>query len=428
MKRRRFIRTIGVGGAVGLAGCLGGLGGGGGGGGGSGGGSGKIEYWTLFGGGDGDAMEKMVDQFNEEHDVQINRQRLPWDQYYDKLYTALTGGNPPDLAVVHTSQLEAYKDVLQPLGDLIDSETKSAYVDSIWSTTELDGDRLALPLDTHPAGFYYNKDIFEEAGLDPESPPSTPDAFKRACDTIASETDKLAFGPTAYGPHELIRTYLMFLRQDGGQLLNDDRTKAAFDNETGVGVAEYLANVSGEWGWDEPKIADNRWEKAFYAGDLAILQNGTWFYGPAADQDFGFGMFKPFVYPGGGQKYTWADSHTLAIPRNPKRGGETQQAALKAATWLTQKPGTWGTDAGHLPASKSILESDELRNADVWDKTLNTFYEMAQDDQLAYVPRTESVSEYQEPIAKNLAEIYSQNVSPQEGIEKAAQGVNSALQ
>lgn len=415
----------GVGGVSALAGCMGGGGGGG-------NESGEtdpnsVDFWTLFGGGDGDAMEAMVDEYNQQSDVEVNRQRQPWDEYYDKLYTALTGGNPPDLAVVHTSQLETYSDVLQPLDDLIDSETESAYLESIWSETEIDGNRLSLPLDTHPAAFYYNKDIFEQAGLDPESPPASPEEFSDACDTIVSETDHHAFGATPYGPHELIRTFLMFIRQDGGQLLNDDRTAAAFDDETGLGVAEYLSNVTGEWEWDSPEMSDNRWEKAFYAGELAILQNGTWFYGPASEQDFEFGVFKPFVYSES-EQYTWADSHTLAIPHNPDREEEIQQAALDAAIWLTQETTTWGTDAGHLPASEALLESDELRSSDVWEKTLSTFYEMAEEDQLAYVPRTESISEYQEPLSTNLAEIYSQNLTPEEGIQQAADGVNSALE
>lgn len=431
--RRSFITAAGAAGITGLAGCTGGNGGNGNSGGANAGDSNgektTIEYWTLFGGGDGKAMEKMVNTFNENHDkITINRQRLPWDQYYDKLYTALTGGNAPDLAVVHASQLAVYKDVLQPLGDLVNDETANGYVDSIWQQVKLDGKRLSLPLDTHPIGFYYNKSIFEEAGLDPEKPPESPKAFTEACNTIVNETDKLAFSPTPYGPGELLRVYLAFLRQSGGQLLNDDKTKAAFDTETGIAVAEYFSNMTGKWGWDRPEMADNRWEKAFYAGDLAMLANGTWFYGPAADQDFEFGMFKPFVYPGGDQQYTWADSHTLALPMNPKRSDAKQQAALEAARWLTQETNTWGTDAGHLPASQSILKSDTLQQSDVWDKTLSTFSEMADNDALAYVPRTSTIDTYQERISENLAQIYSQQVSPEEGIRQAAQGVNKALQ
>ncbi|WP_129115441.1 hypothetical protein [Halegenticoccus tardaugens] len=116
------------------------------------------------------------------------------------------------------------------------------------------------------------------------------------------------------------------------------------------------------------------------------------------------------------------------MPLNPDRDDATQQAAIEAAQWLTQESNVWGTKAGHLPASESLLEANELRDSDVWDKTLSTFYEMADNDELAYVPRTETVDAYQEPIYENLSEIYSQNISLEEGIKKAAEVVNRELQ
>ena len=160
--RRSFIKGAGATGIAGLAGCLGSSGG-------SNNGPTTLQYWTLFSGGDGTAMKTLVDKFNKEHDsIQIKRQRQPFEEYYDKLFTSMTGGNSPDLAVFHTTEIQRFIDALQPLGDLISDKTSSAYVDSIWNETKFDGKQLALPLDTHPNGLYYNKDIFKEAGLDPE--------------------------------------------------------------------------------------------------------------------------------------------------------------------------------------------------------------------------------------------------------------------
>jgi multiple sugar transport system substrate-binding protein len=99
------MQSTGVLGAVGLAGCLGGL---------TGGDDSDdseeeveeygdvdedaivVDYWELFSGGDGEVMGNLVDEFNETHDeVQIQGQRVPWDEYYDRFFTSLSGGNPP---------------------------------------------------------------------------------------------------------------------------------------------------------------------------------------------------------------------------------------------------------------------------------------------------------------------------------------------
>src|SRR6056297_781451 len=113
--RRRVIKVAGAAGIAGLAGCASDSGT-------STGGSGgttTLQYWTLFAGGDGEAMKGLVDQFNEEHDdIQIQRQRQPFDEYYDKLFTSMTGGDAPDLAVFHTTEIQRFSDALTPLGGM----------------------------------------------------------------------------------------------------------------------------------------------------------------------------------------------------------------------------------------------------------------------------------------------------------------------
>lgn len=424
--RRSFMKAAGAAGIAGLAGCTGGSGNSSDGttAGDSSGGTTTLQYWTLFAGGDGAAMKSLVDKFNEEHDsIQINRQRQPFDEYYDKLFTSMTGGNAPDLAVFHTTEIQRFIDALQPLGDLVSDGTPDAYVESIWDETSFDGKQLALPLDTHPNGLYYNKDIFEEAGLDPESPPTTFEELKQAADTITSETDKLAFSPDPY-LRFFVRQFIAWQRGRGGKFLNDDKTEAAFGGEDGVALGEFFHNLSNEWGWDKADATADRATKAFRTGDLAMTINGTWYFGVLQEQDFGWGMTKPFVAPGQEKGMTWANSHTLGVPNS----GSNKEAAVEAAEWLTQNSLVWGTDAGHLPAAKTVLDSDDLQSATVWDKTLSTFDEMAKDGQLSYMPSTENNENYKRPVNQAIKQIYSGQLGAEEGIKQAADDVTKNLQ
>jgi multiple sugar transport system substrate-binding protein len=428
------MKAAGAAGIVGLAGCTGGGGGGDGGGGGSGNGGGSagssgsgtttIQFWTLFAGGDGEAMKAMVEQFNSEHDsIQVERQRQPFAEYYDKLFTAMTGGNAPDLAVFHTTELQRFVQAMQPLGDLLSSGAGDQYVSSIWDQTQYDGSRVALPLDTHPNGLYYNKDIFEEAGLDPESPPTSFSELQEAANTIESETDKLAFSPDPYNLYQ-VRQFIAWLRGRGGTFLNDDKTSAEFGDAHGTALGEFYGNITGEWNWDEADATENRGTKAFRSGDMAMTINGTWYFGVLQQQDFGWGMAKPFVGPGQETDLTWANSHTLGVPA----GTDKAQAATEVAEWLTQNSLTWGTDAGHLPAASGVLESDELQSATVWDMTLSTYNEMAQNGALAYMPSTENNQDYQRPVNKAIQQIYSDQAAAADAIPSAAEQVTNNLQ
>lgn len=420
------MKVAGAAGIAGLAGCTGGGDGSSDGataGGGSGGTT-TLQYWTLFSGGDGEAMKSLVDQFNEEHDsIQIERQRQPFAEYYDKLFTSMTGGNAPDLAVFHTTEIQRFTDALQPLGDLTSDGTADAYVDSIWKETEFDGNRLALPLDTHPNGLFYNKDIFEEAGLDPESPPTSFEELKQVANTIHSETDKLAFSPDPYNRF-YVRQFIAWQQGRGGQFLNEDRTEAMFGGADGEALAQFYHDISNEWNWDKADATADRGTKAFRAGDLAMTINGTWYFGVLQQQDYDWGMTKPFVAPGQSQPRTWANSHTLGVPNS----GSKKEAAVEAAEWLTQNSLTWGTDAGHLPAATNVLDSEDLQSATVWEKTLSTFSDMAGAGELAYMPSTENNEDYKRPVNSAISQIYSGQVEPAEGIQQAADEVTNNLQ
>ncbi|EMA59587.1 extracellular solute-binding protein family 1 [Halorubrum lipolyticum DSM 21995] len=369
-------------------------------------------------------MKTLVDRFNEEHDsIQIERQRQPFDEYYDKLFTSMTGGDAPDLAVFHAPQIQRFTDALTPLGGMLSDGAADAYVDSIWQETEFDGDQVALPLDTHPNGLYYNKDIFEEAGLDPESPPTNFEELQSAADTITAETDKQAFSPDPY-LRFFVRQFIAWQHGSGGEFLNEDNTEAAFGDDNGVALAQFYHDIANEWNWDRADTTDDRGTKAFRSGDLAMTINGTWYYGVLAEQDFDWGMAKPFVAPDQSAPQTWANSHTLGVPNS----GSNQEAAVEAAEWITQNSLEWGTEAGHLPAAQSVLDSDDLRSSNVWEKTLSTFSDMAQNDELSYMPSTENNENYTRPVNNAISQIYSGQLDPEEGIQQAASDVTDNLQ
>ena len=430
--RRSFLKVAGALGVTGIAGCVSGGGSNGGNSGTKTGKSGskgttKLEYWTPFSGGDGDAMKNLVDKFNSQHDkIQINRQRQPFEQYYDKLFTAMTGGNAPDMAVFHVTRLARFKDAIQPLNDLVPSDTGKKYVDAIWKQTQIDGNRLTLPLDTHPNGLYYNKDVFKAAGLDPEKPPTSFKELQTVADAVHSKTDKSAFNPEPYLDY-FPRQYGAWLDAAGGTLLNKDKSAAAFDDSTGVDLAKFYSEITGTWNWDKADATKERGTKAFRTGDMGLTINGTWYYAVLSQKSFNWGMTKPFVAPGMKKNRTWANSHSIGVPRRSGRSKEETQAAVKATQWLTQNSLTWGQQAGHLPADKDVLSSSKLRKADVWKKTLSTFYDMAQNDELYYFPRTKNNNDYKRPINQALKQVYSQQTDPSAAMKQAASKVNGNL-
>lgn len=448
VNRRRFVEAAGGAGLLGLTGCLGdgGSGDGGDGGSGSDGGSGdgssdggstgsggddviEVTTWELFSGGDGEAFASLLEKFNSQHPgIELKLSGTSWNNYYSKLFASMTGGNPPDMGIIHTTRLLKFAPALRDLSSHLSSGTTDAYVDSIWNSCQVDGKRVALPLDTHPCGLYYNKDLFEEAGLDPSSPPTNWEEFKAAADAISSETDAHGFIPQPYQGPSMLRPWFMFLKQKGGNLLNEDNTQAAFNTDAGLEIMETWQNMTGDWGWDQADTSAERGTKAFRQGDAGMIYQGTWYVNAIKDAEYEWDMAKPTnLAPGANTRATWTNSHSFAVPSNKEMSDEKLEATVTAMEWITQNSTDWGKIAGHLPAASDVLNSSAMKESQWWDKTLSKFFEMANDGQIKYLPRTEKQSEFKRPIFKNIQQVYSQQKEPQAALDDAESQVNSTL-
>lgn len=433
INRRKFIRVASAAGVVGLAGCSGD--------GGSGGGSTPattgqsgggaqitLDYWTLFAGGDGPVMKSIVNRFNEERplgdNIKIKRQRLPWTEYYNKLYTASVGGNVPDLGIVHTTYLRRLKRIFTSLDDMVDSSTLDKYHDSILKGGYVDETLYALPLDVHPTSIFVNKDVFEEAGV--EIPSGTdPNEFKAAANALVEE-DKLALG-LASGASLMYMTFQPFLHQAGGQWFNDDMSEPRFNSDSGLAAAEFISQMTGDLGWDEPTIGDGRIEKAFQNGDMAMRFGGTWDAYPLEESGLNWTSIKPFILPDQEARYTLGSNHNIMLPRKPDRSDEKTKAAVDAAVWISQENPEWMAKAGHISSTKAISESDQVRESPIWDKSLKNFLEIIENDQIKYMPQPEELDFFNGEHWTWIEDIKTQKLSPQEGIQKGVEHFNSVL-
>ena len=193
MKRTMATAAIGLGAALALTGCGGAAtespseGGGD-------GESGKLVIWNW--GSADDAAQEYQDAvtaaFNEKHpDVEVEIVSQPFDQYYTLLGSAVEAGTGPDLALFNGgTQLKSRTDILTPVTEeLADLEDTLAG----WPAFQVDGETYSAPMFLQGFPIYYNKAVFEEAGVDAENPPTTWEDLTAVCEAILAGTDKSCF-------------------------------------------------------------------------------------------------------------------------------------------------------------------------------------------------------------------------------------------
>jgi len=160
----------------------------------SGGGRGALVVWDWK---SGDATAKSyIDQakadFAEKHpDVEVEFVAQPFDQYYNLLGTAIQTGEGPDVMLFNGGgQLRDRVDALLPLeDDLAEDMARLAG----WEAFSADGHVYAAPVTLQGHPIYYNKTLYEQAGLDPEAPAATWSDFLADCDAITEATGAKAF-------------------------------------------------------------------------------------------------------------------------------------------------------------------------------------------------------------------------------------------
>ena len=131
----------------------------------------KLVFWSLFSGGDGEFMDKMISEYNESSPTkQVQSIMLVWADYYTKLQTAVAAGKGPDIGVSHASSLPELVEqgVVEPLDDYLDEQgvdLSTMYSETSMESVTFDGSIYAVHLDTHAEIMYFNKDILEQAGV-----------------------------------------------------------------------------------------------------------------------------------------------------------------------------------------------------------------------------------------------------------------------
>ncbi|TVQ38310.1 MAG: extracellular solute-binding protein [Spirochaetaceae bacterium] len=389
-----------------------------------------VELWmnTLFHGGDAQAMEMIVEQFNASHqDIQIDLMQGGWTEYFAQLNNAVVAGEAPQIGIsLNFRMLDIYPALTplndSPAGNLLERYgfNRSDYVEEVWDIASIDGNQYGIPLDNTMLGIYYNKQIFRDAGLDPDNPPQTLAEFQRAADAIR-DAGYYAYHPGAYGQARWYRRmWYVYLWQKGGRLIENER--AAFNNQTGRDALEFLVTTRTR-GWNEP---GTNGAAQFDAGELGMMVNGTWHYLNLArgDLDWGFmGMPKFFDH-----QYTWGSNHFLVIPRQSGRDAERYvDAAAQAIKWMSENSHTWGIYGGHVPLRRTALESSELRNSETWQKSLGLFTDMAFGGVYRPLPVHPKINEINAAIEPYIEEAYNGDISVADALARGERAVNDVL-
>jgi len=240
-----------------------------------------VTFWHAMSGSRADVVQQLVDGFNAANpDVQVVAEYTgSYAETLTKALTAYSAGEGPHIVQVYEVGTRTMLDsgaivpIMEVSGGTLD---QSKFVQPILNYYAIDGELRCMPFNSSTAMLYYNKDMFEAAGLDPDKPPTTfsevYDAGKAIIDAGVAQ-HAISFGWPAWIMEQMFAMHDQFLAdQNNGR--DGLATEVYFNSEFGVKVLTEWQ----KWAQDGILFYGGREYSAndpFIAGEFAMLAQST---------------------------------------------------------------------------------------------------------------------------------------------------------
>jgi multiple sugar transport system substrate-binding protein len=344
---------------LGLAGC--------GGGGSGGGGTLKFANWVSSEEATRANMDKVLRAFEKKNPgITVENVAIPFEEMRQQLLTLFAGGEPPDVVQLNGPWPQEFgsQGVLADMREFVDGAYLKDNYEGAIEAGEYKGQLYALPLSLTPHGLWYNKDLMEQAGLNPERPPQTLEELDGQMATIKSkvggdvypigiDTTKIDYALTQFWPY----FYAFGARPLYGNEINFDTPEVANALEWLRGLADKKYTPLGQGIRELRELqADDkivfRLDGPYLVGILGSLNDEL--QGNAFYDKFGVTTVPVGV---NGSSQTLADLHQIGISAQT----QNKEGAYSLVEFLVSSQPSitdYQIPYGVLPALQSDLKSD----------------------------------------------------------------------
>ena len=267
--------------------------------------------------------EAFVAAYNDSHENQIELTVIPTDDYQAKVGAAAGSGTLPDLFASDVVYVPNYTSsgLFLDITDRIDSlpfaaDLAQSHIDvGTWEDK-----KYVVPHTMDLSVLFYNKDLYTQAGLDPDKPPTTLEELgeqARAVSALGGDVSGTYFGGNCAGC--LAFTWWPSIWATGAEVMNEDGTEATFDTPEAQEVFGFYRSLY-EDGITGPGTKDETgatWVAPFPDGKIGVMPMPSTMLGtmPASTG------VAPIPGPGGGES-TFVGGDAIGISANSEHADQ----------------------------------------------------------------------------------------------------------
>ena len=330
----------------------------------------EIQFWHSMTGALGDRVGDLAKRFNESQKdykvVPVFKGTYP--ESMAAMVAATRAGNPPHIIQIFevgTATMMASGKAIKPVyevmamgGQKFDSKAYIPAVAAYYSTPQ--GQMLSFPFNSSTVVFYYNKDAFKKAGLDPNDPPKTWPAVTAAAAKLRVSGEKCGY-TTGWPSWVQLETFsawhdLPFASKQNGFAGSD--AKLEIVNPLQIKHIENLVDWSKK-GYFSYGGRTTEGEAKFYSGECAMLTSSSAAYANIkrnAKFDFGIATLPYYPDAPGAPQNTIIGGASLWVMNGKKP--EEYKGIAKFFTFLSSPEiqAQWHQETGYLPITMAAYE------------------------------------------------------------------------
>ncbi len=400
----------------------------------------KITFWHAMGGVNGEALDFLVDKFNKENTNGITvtaEYQGDYDDAINKLKSAQLGNMGADLVQIYDIGTRFMIDSgwIVPMQDLIDADgyDVSQIEPNIAAYYTVDNKLYSMPFNSSTPILYYNKDIFEKAGVD-KIPESLPQIAEIASDLTSKGGAGEAISLGIYGWF-----FEQFTCKQGAHYVNNGNgreeaaTAVEFDSNGSAlktltawkELADAGAAPNVGRGGDAGLADFSAGKSAMTLGSTASLKqiledvNGTFEVGTA---------YFPSI--------TDSDKGGVSIGGASLWAIDSGDDAKKAATWefvkflvSAESQAYWNAQTGYFPITTKAHEEQVFKDNIAKYPQFQTAIDQLHDSAPEYAGALLSVfPEARQTVETEIENMLNGKQNPEEAVEKMAADINQSIE
>ncbi len=364
-------------------------------------------------------LQSIVDAFQAENpNIKVEVTSAAYADYFTLLQGDFAGGDPPDVFELNYENFVSYaaNDVMLDLSSYISAD--APYYPRALEAFQYDGKQLALPETFSTVLLFYNKDLFDQAGVEYPTAEWTWDDAMVAAKAIR------ALGEDIWGIYSPIQFWEFYKKaaQNNCAFLNEDQTESTINSPECVAALETMMSFVNEDVMPDPvELGGLANETLFENGQLGMVVIGIWQFAAFADAPFAWDIQ---LEPGMAQKGHHFFSNGVAVSKDT----EYPEAAAAFAQYLTasEKAATVRVETGW---ELSALDKPEYFEAYLEQTPPDNREAVFQALESPVTPPViERQQEMQDAIGAVLDAVQMGEIDPQTALDIAKEEIDALLQ